>query len=108
MNVDLSGLDPEAISALPALAPPHGVTPNFINPPSIENLAKGFIYTWLPIMVCFVGLRGYSRAKYSNGFGYDDCEAFPLFRVNSVLIIYEGTSFFGAVCCMDPQRNGTS
>lgn len=73
-NLDASKLPPALLEILPALPPPPGVTPNFIDPPSCADLGKGFVYTFLPLMVCFVILRIYTRARVSRGFGVDDCE----------------------------------
>lgn len=76
--LDPSKLPPALLAVVPALAPPPGVTPNFIDPPSREDLGKGFVYAFLPIMVCFVTLRMYTRARISRTFGLDDCKVFTM------------------------------
>lgn len=73
-NINPYDLPPAVLAGLPALAPPPGVTPNFFNPPSRADLAKGSIYTFLPLMVVFVFLRTYARTKASRSFGLDDGE----------------------------------
>ncbi|KAI1284151.1 hypothetical protein F5Y07DRAFT_407642 [Xylaria sp. FL0933] len=59
------------LSTIPAANPPPGVVPNFVNPPSQAELPKIFIYVTLPLMVVFLGLRIYTRIKYTR-LGLDD------------------------------------
>ncbi|KAI0503201.1 hypothetical protein F5B22DRAFT_652278 [Xylaria bambusicola] len=61
-------LDP---SMIPAGVPPPGVVPNFVNPPTRAELPKIFIYVTLPPMLVFLGLRIYTRVKYTV-LGLDD------------------------------------
>ncbi|KAH8898416.1 hypothetical protein GQ53DRAFT_817688 [Thozetella sp. PMI_491] len=64
----LAGLD---LSKIPSVAPPPGVVPNFIDPPSQAYISRDATYVTLPPMVVFLALRIYSRAKIA-GFGVDD------------------------------------
>ncbi|KUI59688.1 hypothetical protein VP1G_06908 [Cytospora mali] len=63
------GVDP---SKVPSSAPPPGVTPNFINPPSLSWAGRVAVYTALPLMVVFLALRLYVRIR-SRLIGADDC-----------------------------------
>lgn len=70
---DISQIDPADYVNAPGMEPPPGVTPNFVDPISQENIGKACIYTAVPIMMVFVVLRLYSRASVVRGFGKDDC-----------------------------------
>ncbi|KAJ2996329.1 hypothetical protein NUW58_g1001 [Xylaria curta] len=59
------------LSAIPAGIPPPGVVPNFVDPPTQAELPKIFIYVTLPPMLAFLGLRIYTRIKYTR-LGLDD------------------------------------
>lgn len=64
----LAGMD---LSKIPAVAPPPGVVPNFVNPPSQAYIPKIVIYVTLPLMVIFLGMRLYTRLKKTK-LGVDD------------------------------------
>jgi hypothetical protein len=68
-----SNLDPALLATLPALLPPYGVESNFNNPPSIAYQFRVITYTLLPIMLCHVLLRFYTRLRVKNSLGIDDC-----------------------------------
>ncbi|KAI8950520.1 hypothetical protein F4801DRAFT_590342 [Xylaria longipes] len=53
------------LSTILGANPPPAVTPNFVNPPTQEALPKIFIYVTLPPMVIFLGLRIYTRNRYT-------------------------------------------
>lgn len=72
-GVDPSSLDPAILANLPAASPPDGEKPNFSDPRSLEGLGRACIYTFLPIMICFVVLRIYAKARVSRSLGIDDC-----------------------------------
>ncbi|KAI1211647.1 uncharacterized protein F4807DRAFT_396986 [Annulohypoxylon truncatum] len=52
--------------------PPPGVTPNFIDPPSIAPISKVMIAVTLGVMYCFLLLRIYTRLWVTRSFGVDD------------------------------------
>ncbi|KAL2289558.1 hypothetical protein FJTKL_01820 [Diaporthe vaccinii] len=60
------------LSHIPAAAPPPGVIPNFVNPPSQANMPRIFTYVTLPLMILFLALRIYARAVIMHRIGLDD------------------------------------
>jgi hypothetical protein len=87
------------LSTIPAGIPPVGVTPNFVNPETREELPKIFIYVTLPPMVVFLSLRIYARIKYSL-LGLDDCEL----RVDNIIILVISDIFFKDLCVLAAVR----
>ncbi|KAI1462046.1 hypothetical protein F4805DRAFT_411862 [Annulohypoxylon moriforme] len=65
----LDGID---IWTTPSIPPPPGVVPNFVNPPSRGPMIRAGMYSILPIMVAFVVLRIYTRARLTHALGSDD------------------------------------
>ena len=60
------------LSEVPALAPPHGVVPNFIDP---ESRAPGVIMALgiiTAIMLIFVILRMYTKSFVTKAIGWED------------------------------------
>jgi hypothetical protein len=58
---------------VPAATPPHGIIPNFIDPPSIGYRQTTTNIVVLVIMIVVVALRLYTRIFIVKSFGYDDC-----------------------------------
>ncbi|KAM7188788.1 hypothetical protein V8F33_010451 [Rhypophila sp. PSN 637] len=56
----------------PAMLPPPGVTPNFVNPESIAYQPRIVICTFMPLMFVFLGARVYARVCMRHNFGFDD------------------------------------
>lgn len=67
----MSGSD---LSQIPSAAPPPGVVPNFIDPPSQANVPRIFTYVTLPPMILFLAMRMYVRIFVTHTIGLDDCE----------------------------------
>lgn len=68
-------LPPNAdLSKIPAMKPPPGVTPNFINPPSIGNTIIVVNVVFLTLMLGFVILRIYTKGVLTRSLGWDDCK----------------------------------
>ncbi|KAK3688858.1 hypothetical protein B0T22DRAFT_535940 [Podospora appendiculata] len=63
------GFDP---ATTPSMAPPEGMTSNFVDPPSLAYIPRATMYTALPLMMLFLCLRLYSRARVGFKFGADD------------------------------------
>ena len=61
-------------SAIPAVPPPLGVTPNFINPESRTRLTVILCSAILVPMLALVALRIYSKVVIAHSFGLEDCE----------------------------------
>ncbi|KAF2197035.1 hypothetical protein GQ43DRAFT_497190 [Delitschia confertaspora ATCC 74209] len=57
---------------MPALQPPNGIVPNFVNPPSQANQPRIAIYVSMPIMVFVLALRIYTRLRVTRALGADD------------------------------------
>ena len=66
------------IQELPALKPPPGERPNFINPPSYEHTLVILEGIFVPLMLLVVSMRLYVRAKIMKKWGLDDCELYPI------------------------------
>ncbi|OCL10074.1 hypothetical protein AOQ84DRAFT_290010, partial [Glonium stellatum] len=84
-------MDPEILANTPALAPPPGVVPNFVNPQSRADQTRIVICVTLPIMVILLALRIYTRLRKTRAFGADDCMLLNLTSSMSVI------SFCGVV-----------
>lgn len=62
------------ISKIPALAPPPGVIPNFVNPVSRAYQPRIAVGICFPIMAVFVLLRVYCKLFVTQNWGFDDCK----------------------------------
>ena len=62
------------IQDIPALAPPQGVRPNFVNPPSREHELIILEGIFVPLMLLFVSMRLFVRARITKKWGWDDCK----------------------------------
>lgn len=67
----MSGID---FSQIPSAAPPPGVIPNFIDPPSQADIPRIITYVTLPPMLLFLALRNYTRIFITGKLGLDDCQ----------------------------------
>lgn len=67
-------MDPSQIATYPAMTPPAGVTPNFVDPYSLAPGGRIIIYVLLPLMVISLALRLYTRIHITHTIGADDCE----------------------------------
>ena len=67
-------IDPALLATFPALSPPAGVKSNFVDPESRAGTFRAVAYTSLSIMMVFLLLRIYTRARVNRMFGADDCE----------------------------------
>lgn len=60
-------------SAIPAAAPPPGVTSNFVNPESLASTTMGIGICMLVLTAFVVTVRLFSNYKAARGLGWDDC-----------------------------------
>ena len=67
------------LSKIPAMKPSSGVTPNFINPPSIGNAIIVVNVVFLTLMLGFVILRIYTKGVFTRSLGWDDCKQIDKF-----------------------------
>lgn len=58
----------------PAMPPPPGVIPNFVNYPSREHEIIVIYSVFLGVSAFFVALRMYTRIFITRCVGYDDCK----------------------------------
>ncbi|VUC31888.1 unnamed protein product [Clonostachys rosea] len=56
----------------PAADPPPGVTPNFVNPPSLHSVNVGIGITCLVLMIVVVGVRTYTKAAILRDMRHED------------------------------------
>ena len=72
---ELAQIPPSVLNTLPALQPPAGVQPNFVNP---EN--RGYIQTTVAsvlfgLMVCLFANRIYTKLVVVRKLSWDDCKS---------------------------------
>lgn len=58
---------------VPSAKPPNGITPNFVDPPSIGHRQTATNIVVLIVMIVVVLLRLYTRIFIVKSVGYDDC-----------------------------------
>ena len=92
--IDISMLPPEQLAMLPALRPPSGVIPNFIDPPSLENSGRLVIYILLPVSFAASALRLGTRLRIGGGLWFDDCTCYLLEILIISLFIYFEVDIF--------------
>ena len=66
---------------IPALLPPPGVIPNFINPPSLDLELLIASIVCLTFMGLFAGMRFYTKIAIKNRLGWDDCKILEVFKL---------------------------
>lgn len=66
----MSFLDP---SQIPAMTPPDGVLPNFVDAETRAPAARVVVCVGLALMLAFITLRIYIRLKVKSIFEADDC-----------------------------------
>lgn len=72
----MASLDPNVpIEDIPALAPPPGVQPNFVNPPSYQHKIIILEGVFVPLMLLAVFVRIFVRARITRMVGWDDCKS---------------------------------
>lgn len=62
------------LTQFPTLAPPHGVSSNFLNPVSQAKAIKGITTVCLVLMSLSFAMRIYSRLWIKRTLRIDDCE----------------------------------
>ena len=78
MSTHLPNVNLEMFAGFPAMFPPPGVTPDFVNP---ENHGKtavivgGFL---AGLMLVFIVNRGYTKWCINKKFSWDDCQCYAL------------------------------
>lgn len=60
------------LSQIPAGQPPEGVTPNFVDPPSLATLYRVIIWVFMPLMSAFVAVRLGTRLRQMHKLVADD------------------------------------
>jgi len=77
----LSSLPPEFLANYPALQPPHGVDPNFVNPVSRGYVLLTAGSLLFALMILFLSIRIYIRFFVSRQFSWADGEYSFIFAV---------------------------
>lgn len=57
----------------PALQPPEGVTPNFVNPENFHTAIIGTIVVCIALTTCLACTRMYTKLIITKTYGWDDC-----------------------------------
>ena len=63
------------LSEIPALKPPPGIKPNFVNPPSYANALVTVNAVFLTLMLITLALRLYTKGVLLKSLGWDDCKS---------------------------------
>lgn len=61
----------------PAMAPPPGIKPNFVNPPNLEKEFYIDLILCLTISVLAVCMRVWTKARVMRKFQIEDCKSLP-------------------------------
>ena len=70
----LAEIPPSILDTYPALAPPAGVEPNFVNPEDRGYILNSVATVLFCLMVCLFANRIYTRLFIIRKFAWDDCE----------------------------------
>ena len=73
--MDAQKLTPAQYAVLPGLEPPPGVTPNFVNPPTLVPLGIAVLVLCLVVTTLLVAARVYIRTSLVEAWGWDDGKA---------------------------------
>lgn len=68
-----SRMDPATLAHTPALEPPKGVTPNFVDPYSLQPLTIGIVVLCLVLTAIATGIRVYTRVRTVKGH-WEECK----------------------------------
>lgn len=60
------------LSQIPTGQPPEGVTPNFVDPPSLATLYRVIIWIFMPLMSVLVAVRLGTRLRQMHKLVADD------------------------------------
>ena len=66
-------LSPEQLQNEPALQPPPGVIPNFVDPPGYDASIRALEGVFMALMLIALGVRICVRVKITRVWGWDDC-----------------------------------
>lgn len=78
MPFDLASLPPiwqTTILEGPALRPPPGVQPNFVNPPNQNSLGYALLIICFTVSTMMTGVRLYAKFASSKKLGIEDCKS---------------------------------
>ena len=71
---ELAGLPPSILYTYPALQPPAGVEPNFVNPEDRGYILNSVATVLFCFMVCLFANRVYVKIFVIRKASWDDCE----------------------------------
>ena len=76
----LAGLTPAELAQTPALMPPAGIVPNFINPPgTLEAVTNATMAICFTLTTIFVFVRLLTKYCVDRAFLWEDCQYYALF-----------------------------
>ena len=102
--MELPPIDSEAFLDLPALPPPEGVTPNFVDPPNLCN--QGLNIVQCVLVTTAVLMRLYTKRFILKKMLAEDCTlATYVYMLNEVLIDCSGWLLAAWVCFTCFQAN---
>lgn len=71
---ELAQIPPNMLNSLPALQPPAGVQPNFVNPEDRGYISNSVATVLLCLMVSLFANRVYTKLFIIRKMGWDDCK----------------------------------
>ena len=71
----IAQIPPSNLNSLPALQPPAGVQPNFINPENRGYIQNSIATVLFCVMVCLFASRVYTKFFVVRKAGWDDCKS---------------------------------
>lgn len=82
------GIPDSVLAQTPAMQPPNGTTPNFVDPVSRDTALIALNAVFLALMVPVVAVRLYGKAHTVHKIGWEDCRclysAFFRFSANGL------------------------
>jgi hypothetical protein len=80
---------PNSNLEMPALAPPPGVVPNFIDPPTNRSAIFAVFITCLVIMTLAVTIRMYTKILMLKKLAIEDCKSTQAFHVYPLTVFVD-------------------
>ena len=69
----MSSLEEQLLDMLPGLAPPPGVTPDFVHPYSLQKYNVITLSVCMTVSTLFVAMRLYTNARITRTLNWEDC-----------------------------------
>jgi len=95
-------MTPEELARTPAMPPPNGVTPNFVDPESRAPAAIALLSSFLAIMLIILSLKLFSRWYIIKKVGPDDWTALAA-GVRILVRLFSMGSQVTGIRCLEPS-----